>query len=333
MGHANAIEELLYVRLEPTSSGGPFDGLSAYVAGPSTPEGRRWVRRVINRLRRQGCAITRDWIPFVEAVETLDIEARGGWNELGAEADISGVRRADFVIACHADKTEGMHTEIGAAIALEIPIVGAGRPTFFGALAALWFGELDELERAIEHAPARILDVAVRSVRLDDFRALQAEAHAIARAKGWWDSWDEGPWVICPGCGSYIDPECCGCGSPRFSHHSQDHGFIPLGCDCYRCGPPNERPTRDELQHASRVIVQLALITSEVSEAIEAVRGGAFDETVLDEKPEGLPAELADVVIRCLDLAEGLGLDLAAAIERKMAYNRGRPVRHGGKLA
>ena len=34
--------------------------------------------------------------------------------------------------------------------------------------------------------------------------------------------------------------------------------------------------------------------------------------------------ELADTVIRCFDLAGGLGLDLGAAIAEKLIYNRDR---------
>ena len=50
-------------------------------------------------------------------------------------------------------------------------------------------------------------------------------------------------------------------------------------------------------------------------------------------KPEGFPTELADVVIRVGDLAGRLGIDLAAVIGEKMAYNITRPYRHGGKRA
>jgi NTP pyrophosphatase (non-canonical NTP hydrolase) len=48
-------------------------------------------------------------------------------------------------------------------------------------------------------------------------------------------------------------------------------------------------------------------------------------------KPEGVVAELADIVIRVADLCGLYGIDLDAALEEKMAYNSTRPYRHGGK--
>jgi NTP pyrophosphatase (non-canonical NTP hydrolase) len=50
-------------------------------------------------------------------------------------------------------------------------------------------------------------------------------------------------------------------------------------------------------------------------------------------KPEGLPIELADAVIRLFDLAAYFGIDLADAIRVKMAFNDSRPFMHGGKQA
>jgi len=97
----------------------------------------------------------------------------------------------------------------------------------------------------------------------------------------------------------------------------------------------------------------LALIHSEVSEALEDYRNGLMStvlhmdgglqiqpepKTFLDyasagAKPEGFPIELADILIRIFDLAGRLNIDLDQAVAIKMAYNATRPERHGGKKA
>lgn len=114
--------------------------------------------------------------------------------------------------------------------------------------------------------------------------------------------------------------------------------------------------------HDVNVPEKLALIHSEISEALEAFRvdgvrrrcphcngtgkcdhespgglcveckGAGFTEIhQIDGKPEGFVVELADAVIRIGDLCGAFGLDLAAAIELKHAYNTQRAFRHGGK--
>lgn len=78
----------------------------------------------------------------------------------------------------------------------------------------------------------------------------------------------------------------------------------------------------------------LALIHCEVSEAMEAYRDGDNFLSIGENlKPEGVPAELADVIIRVLDLCGGLMIDIEGAVRLKMKYNATRPYRHGGKLA
>jgi NTP pyrophosphatase (non-canonical NTP hydrolase) len=83
---------------------------------------------------------------------------------------------------------------------------------------------------------------------------------------------------------------------------------------------------------------QIALMHSELSEALEEYRNGkGFNQIYYSEKiycrdkPEGIPIELADAVIRIFDTCGKYGIDLEKAIEMKMAYNRTRSYKHGGK--
>jgi len=41
--------------------------------------------------------------------------------------------------------------------------------------------------------------------------------------------------------------------------------------------------------------------------------------------------ELADVVIRVMDMCEAYGINLESEIEKKHKINKGRPYRHGNK--
>jgi NTP pyrophosphatase (non-canonical NTP hydrolase) len=77
----------------------------------------------------------------------------------------------------------------------------------------------------------------------------------------------------------------------------------------------------------------IALTHSELSEALEEARDSrALTEvyrTAESPKPEGVPIELADAIIRICDFCGLHKIDLEAAIEAKMEYNRSRPRRHG----
>lgn len=102
-----------------------------------------------------------------------------------------------------------------------------------------------------------------------------------------------------------------------------------------------------------RISRRLQLINDEVSEAHEAHRDGlgitqtyyldkatgerytsqGHDENGVPlRKPEGIPSELADVIIRVGDLAEEYGIDLGAIVLEKLAYNATRPAMHGRKF-
>lgn len=63
----------------------------------------------------------------------------------------------------------------------------------------------------------------------------------------------------------------------------------------------------------------IALCHSELSEALEGHRKGLMDDKLPHRKMAEV--ELADCVIRILDIAAGLGMDLEGAYQEKMAYN------------
>jgi NTP pyrophosphatase (non-canonical NTP hydrolase) len=76
----------------------------------------------------------------------------------------------------------------------------------------------------------------------------------------------------------------------------------------------------DEMNwHNKSVLEALALICSEVGEAVNECRG---------EKPtEHFGSELADIILRTLDLAYTEGIDINNEILKKMELNRSRGTR------
>ncbi|NCB43269.1 MAG: hypothetical protein EOM59_11690 [Clostridia bacterium] len=82
----------------------------------------------------------------------------------------------------------------------------------------------------------------------------------------------------------------------------------------------------------------LMLIVSEASEALEEYRNGhpineTYYSTDKQGKPkmEGVPSELADIIIRVFDLCGHYGINIEKIIAEKHEYNKSRPYKHGGK--
>lgn len=92
---------------------------------------------------------------------------------------------------------------------------------------------------------------------------------------------------------------------------------------------------------------KLLLVVSEICEAQDQLRDGhkfnevyydsivaQIDEKVIsmEEKPEGFPIEIADAMIRLLDICAAFEIDVEEMIRLKMGYNQKRPIMHGRKF-
>jgi NTP pyrophosphatase (non-canonical NTP hydrolase) len=106
----------------------------------------------------------------------------------------------------------------------------------------------------------------------------------------------------------------------------------------------------DAVNNPASVDRKLMLIVGEVAEAHEEYRARGlvsyttesrctaqnaesdFEHEVVTHKPEGFAVELADAVIRILDLCEQLDINLEEHILLKDGYNKSRPYRHGKRF-
>ncbi|AXQ61339.1 MazG-like nucleotide pyrophosphohydrolase [Gordonia phage Marietta] len=94
-------------------------------------------------------------------------------------------------------------------------------------------------------------------------------------------------------------------------------------------------------ENRNTVIEELALVTTEVAEAIEEARDGCpgvyglyYDTET--QKPEGIASEIGDVIIRSAHLSTNPqhgSIDVVEGTLAKLRYNPTRGHRHGGRLA
>lgn len=97
------------------------------------------------------------------------------------------------------------------------------------------------------------------------------------------------------------------------SHEEPEDAFLERACN-------NLHDEISELHEAWRNNV----LRSPCDKADKMAQLGIVPLTCIEE-------EMADIVIRVLDNARKLGVDIQSAIERKHSFNASRPQRHGGK--
>ena len=81
------------------------------------------------------------------------------------------------------------------------------------------------------------------------------------------------------------------------------------------------------------ILAALALVVSEVAEAMEAIRKHEADTWTDTTTKDTFARELAGATVRIMDLAAWTGVDLGEAIRAELEANKARGHRHGGKAA
>lgn len=151
---------------------------------------------------------------------------------------------------------------------------------------------------------------------------------------------------------------CPDCGRPNHEHLHQQDGLAYMACPdkvegTYTICVTNMNPVNEHadflggwkhVQNEVKAVnvehgwwdeslhdaVRIALMHSELSEALEGLRHGNGPS---DHIPQynAMEEELADVIIRIMDIAEIRGYRVAQAVLAKIEFNRGRAFKHGGK--
>lgn len=142
---------------------------------------------------------------------------------------------------------------------------------------------------------------------------LADQCHETSKAHGFWDDRDDPSDITC-----YLANEAY-----RLLYLTEVVEGIRRGDPTFFAGSQRLTDLREKL--TPQQIGQLSRLVMGISEKIEAI------EAVLDDQ-DNYPRELADDIIRTLDLAKGDNIDIGHVVVEVMAQNVSRPRLHG-KLA
>lgn len=137
----------------------------------------------------------------------------------------------------------------------------------------------------------------------------------------------------------------------KIGRGNADRGFHDEGDDLRADAARDQERWVGGTAHADAALrnyymVKVGLIITEAAEGLEDLRNGRpVDQNYYTDsdgneaprlsvnaklnKPEGVPSEIADIVIRCFDFADEAGFSLIDAILEKLEYNETRSRLHG----
>lgn len=157
----------------------------------------------------------------------------------------------------------------------------------------------------------------------ETLRALAAEAHEVAVSKGWWEGDRNVGEII-----ANIHSEVTEAWKEWVSGREPDETHFAVLNTNPDVIPEDAAEAWQRFKDTLdlRTVVPDQVPQWDQQDLQTLVRNGMLE-------PHGVPTELADILIRVLDLFAAWGLDPDTSVRDKMEFNKHRQYKHGGKRA
>lgn len=171
------------------------------------------------------------------------------------------------------------------------------------------------------------------AVDFQDLNALAREVHETAVARGWWSEYGAGAphadhdptfgetlMLVVTEVAEAMEAFREG-GNPAELSYTYEFDNGPTGYKFRKCDHPGKG---HGLEYCPDGWEEAPEAWKPLTPDVVRSMGGNI-------KPTGVPSELADIIIRVLDISGAWGVDIAEALRVKMEFNKTRKRKHGGK--